>query len=298
MNRIKVFLWVVLFVCLNITLNIVQASTDIALLNVEFAKSEQNKILIKSNEKITDRELYDNQPKFSGDGSIVYFTRALPVSENKQQMDIFAYSIKDKSITNISKSENSSEYSATPYKNDSLSVITVNQENKQHLGQINIKSAELNVFTKAIEPVGYHAWLNDKEAAVFVLGEVMTLQILTVDSDKKSRILAENIGRCIQRIAENKVSYTAEEQGKHRIYILDGEHDSHDTGMVLPKGVQDYVWLNDKEVIFGQDSKLYRMSSETKSEIADLSKLGIKGISRLAIDKKNNRLAVVYNHSL
>lgn len=287
-----------LFLGLSSVLGISNASTDIALINVEFTKNEPSKIRIQSIEKITDRPLYDNQPKFSEDGSTVYFTRALPISENKQQMDIFAYSIKDKSITNVSKSENSSEYSATPYKSDSLSVITVNQENKQHLGQINIKSTELNVFTKAIEPVGYHAWLNDKEAAVFVLGEVMTLQLLTVGSDKKSRILAENIGRCIQKNAENKVSYTAEEQGKHRIYILDGNHDSHDTGMVLPKGVQDYVWLNDNEVIFGQDSKLYRMNAETQFEITDLSKLGIKGISRLAIDKSNNQLAIVYNHSL
>lgn len=244
---------------------------------------------------LTHRIGYDNQPKFSKDGKRIYFTRGFQ-SDDSFQTDIFSYQFDNQYLRNVSKSLNGSEYSPTPYSDDTLTIIGVADENgKQYLNQLAIDSAKQNTFTTAIEPVGYHAWLNDKEAAVFVLGDVMTLQVLHTDGNRKSMVLAENIGRCLQRVAENKISYSVDEKGKHRIYWLDGDHDSHDTGIVLPEGVQDYVWLNESEVIFGQGSKLYRMNADTKSLIVDLSKKGVNGISRLAFDKNNNRLAVVYS---
>lgn len=272
------------------------ASSAMALPTTDISIFDLKDLFSKKDAKpfhLTYRAGYDNQPKFSKEGKTIYFTRGILDKNGKSQTDIMAYNFSDKTLSNISQSNDSSEYSPTPYKDGFLTIIGVADSNgKQYLNQLSIDDGKQKTFTTAIEPVGYHAWLNDKEAAVFVLGDVMTLQILNTESNHNVKILAEKIGRCLQRITENKISYSAEEKGKHRIYFLDGEHESHDTGIVLPEGVQDYVWLNDKEVIFGQDSRLYRQSAESISEITDLSKLGIKGISRLAIDK--DKLAIVY----
>lgn len=274
------------------------ANTAIAIPTTDISIFDLKALLSNKDTKpfyLTYRAGYDNQPKFSNDGDTIYFTRAITAND-KSQMDIMAYSFSDKSLSNISQSNDSSEYSATPYKDGLLTIIGVADTNgKQYLNQLKISDAAQKTFTTAIEPVGYHAWLNKTQAAVFVLGKVMTLQILDTENNNKPKILAENIGRCLQRISENKISYTIEEKGNHRIYILDGEHQSHDTAIVLPKGVQDYVWLNDNEVIFGKGAKLYRQGAYDASEIADLSDLGIKGISRLAINKGSNRLSVVYS---
>ncbi len=276
------------------------ASNLFALPTTDIAIFDLKKLFSKDKEKpakvfhLTYRDGYDNQPKFSEDGKIIYFTRGITVND-KSQTDVMAYNFESKQLSNISNSNDSSEYSPTPYQDGYLTIIGVADANgKQYLNQLSIDTGEQKTFTTAIEPIGYHAWLNDKEAAVFVLGDAMTLQVLHTEANRKPMVLAENIGRAFHRMAENKVSYSVEEDSRHRIYVLDGNHESHDTGIVLPEGVQDYVWLNDNEVIFGKGSKLYRMSAKSKQEIADLALMNIKGISRLAIDSNNNRLAVVY----
>ncbi|NVJ66092.1 MAG: PD40 domain-containing protein [Gammaproteobacteria bacterium] len=280
-----------LIIAFNASTVLALPTTDIAIFDLKALLSKDKKTVKPFH--LTYRDGYDNQPKFSKDGQTIYFTRGI-TANGKSQTDIMAYDFESKQLTNISNSPDSSEYSPTPYQDGFLTIIGVADSNgKQYLNQLAIDSGAQKTFTTAIEPIGYHAWLNENEAAVFVLGDFMTLQVLHTDANRKPMVLAENIGRSFHRIAENKVSYTVEEVGKHRIYLLDGNHQSHDTGIVLPEGVQDYVWLNDKEVILGKDSKLYRKSAKSVSEIVDLSEFGIKGISRLAID--NNQLSVVYN---
>ncbi len=277
------------------------ASNLFALPTTDIAIFDLKKLFSKDKEKpakvfhLTYRDGYDNQPKFSKDGKTIYFTRGITV-DDKSQTDVMAYNFESKQLTNISNSNDSSEYSPTPYQDGYLTIIGVADSNgKQYLNRLSIENGVQKTFTTAIEPIGYHAWLNDKEAAVFVLGDVMTLQVLHTEANRKPMVLAENIGRAFHRVAENNVSYSVEEDGRHRIYLLDGNHESHDTGIVLPEGVQDYVWLNDKEVIFGEDSKLYRINNKSISEIADLAEFGVKGISRLALDKSDGSLALVYS---
>ncbi len=289
----KIFKFILALVLLfNVFSALALPTTDITIFDLKALVSKAKSKIFH----LTYRDGYDNQPKFAEDGKTIYFTRGITDKDGKSQTDIMAYNFESKQLTNISNSIDSSEYSPTPYQESALSIIGVADVNgKQYLNQLTINSSEQRTFSTAVEPVGYHAWLNDKEAAVFVLGDVMTLQVLHTDGNRKPKILAKNIGRCLQRIAENKVSYTVGIDGQHHIYWLDKNHQSHDTEIVLPEGVQDYVWFNEKEVIFGKDSKLYRMSADSKTEIVDLANLGINDISRLAFNKSNNRLAVVYS---
>lgn len=238
---------------------------------------------------LTFRKGYDNQPKFSEDGKKIFFTRAI-----EQQTDIMEYSFVTKQLVNLTNTKKLSEYSPTPYQPGYLSAIGQTAEGKQYLNKVSLKSGGSEPFTTAIEPIGYHAWLNSEQAPVFVLGDVMTLQVLHTAENRKPMILAENIGRCFERVAENKVSFTVEIEGLHQIKFIDQNHDLSDSGIVLPEGVQDYVWLDSDSIIFGLESKLYKMNKESSQEIADLSGAGIRKISRLAYSKEVEKLAVVY----
>ncbi|HEY9031683.1 MAG TPA: hypothetical protein VIM93_10010 [Kangiella sp.] len=232
---------------------------------------------------------YDNQPHFSADGELLYFTRMMD-----EQTDILAYHFAEKKLTNITHSDDVSEYSPTVYDDSRLSVIGVNSEGQQHLRLITLDDATQQVLNPAIEPVGYHAWLNSDLAATFVLGEVMTLQLLDVNAEGKAEPLVENIGRCLQRVAENKVSFTQLIDGQHHIFLIDQSGDVKSTDIILPEGVQDYVWLDLNGVAVGKGSQLWYISNTEKKIIADLKELEINNISRLALDTINQRLALVY----
>ncbi len=45
-----------------------------------------------------------------------------------------------------------------------------------------------------VEPVGYHAWVNDQEVAMFILGDSFTLQTARLNT-AGTTLIADNIGR-------------------------------------------------------------------------------------------------------
>lgn len=232
---------------------------------------------------------YDNQPYFSADGKQLFFTRML-----EQQTDIFSYHFEHQELRNITNSEDISEYSPTVFDESSLSVIGVNEKGQQHLRLVNLEDAAQKVLNAEVEPVGYHAWLNPETAAVFVLGDVMTLQLLDVRGETKAKPLAENIGRCLQRMEDNLVSFTLFKDGLHHLYSVNHNGAIASLDIVLPEGVQDYVWWDSEGVIVGMESQLWYISSTNKKKIADLNDSGINNISRLALDSNKKKLAIVY----
>ncbi|MHC9510181.1 TolB family protein [Kangiella sp. M94] len=263
-------------------------STDIVVIPVSFLGSSM-KVDAGNALNAFNHVGYDNQPHFSSDGGLLYFTRMVD-----EQTDIFAYDFADKKLTNITHSNDVSEYSPTVYDDQTLSVIGVNPGGQQHLRLVNLDDAAQQVLNPAIEPVGYHAWLNSELAATFVLGEVMTLQLFDIKAEGKAEPLAENIGRCLQRVEENTVSFTQVIDGQHHIFLINQHGDIQATDIVLLEGVQDYVWLDSEGVAVGKGSQLWYISSTEKKIIADLDALGISSISRLALDSKKQKLAIVY----
>jgi len=64
----------------------------------------------------------------------------------------------------------------------------------------------------------------------------------------------------------------------------------------LPAGVEDYAWLPDGSMLCGRESRLLRWSGKAGDEwreIADLGTAGVKGITRLAVNARGDRIAFV-----
>ena len=162
------------------------------------------------------------------------------------------------------------------------------------LRKVNLETGEQTSLRTDIEPVGYHAWLNPTQAAVFVLGDTMTLQILDTESEQMPLVLSEDIGRCLETLFQDKVSFTQKIDGQHRIFALDASSSIIDTGIVLPEGVEDYVWLNERQVIVGDGSKLFVVAVRSKKLLVDLKKHDVDGITRLALSPDKQSLALVY----
>ena len=269
-------------------------SQDILILPLAF---EAEQVQVKQTPlHITFRQGYDNQPKFSADGNSIFFTRMLSEPDSEQQQtDIFQYQFESGHLINITNTPDHSEFSPTPAGDNTISVIGVNPQGKQHLRKIKVSSGDQETLRADIEPVGYHAWLTEHKAAVFVLGEPMTLQILDAQTTSKPEVLANNIGRCFEIMADQTVSFSIEKEGKHQLHSVDALGQVLPLNISLPEGVQDYVWLDDSSVIVGDGSKLFRVDSEGSTQIADLANLGVSGITRLTLSPDKSKLAIVYN---
>jgi hypothetical protein len=64
----------------------------------------------------------------------------------------------------------------------------------------------------------------------------------------------------------------------------------------MPQGVEDYAWLPNGSVVCGRESSLVWWSGKNGEEwrpIADLAPSGIKGITRLAVSQRGDRIAFV-----
>ena len=108
-----------------------------------------------------------------------------------------------------------------------------------------------------------------------------------------------DVGRSIHKVPFKKsISYTAiNEEKNHDLYLLDidGNLESYFVCQ-LPIGVQDYIWLNETQILIGSKNKLYvynTLDIQEWKEVASLEDYQIANITRLAVSPKGTKLAVV-----
>lgn len=248
--------------------------------------------------KINPTVGYNNQPHFSVDGSIIYYTREMPHSQKGAQTDIAAYDI-NSGKTRMVNSNDLSEYSPTPIPGkNALSVIEVEADQRQRLWSIDIDSGDMSLLLPAVEPVGYQAWINDNSVAMFILGDTFTLQTAEI-GDGAAAIIAENIGRSIRRHPfTGEILYVDKNSEPWEITavnVLTGE--KH---MVMPlfPANEDFTIDGNGTYWTGKGNKLYSRLPEDESWtlVADYSTSGIGNITRLAIDAASSKIAMVSDH--
>lgn len=241
---------------------------------------------------------YNNQPHFSVDGSVIYYTREMPASQQGVQTDIAAYDTQSGQTRMVANTDQS-EYSPTPIPGrNALSVIEVEPDQRQRLWSIDIDTSEMSLLLPAVEPVGYHAWINDRSVAMFILGETFTLQIAEI-GDGSATVVAENIGRSIRRHpTSGEILYVDQNSEPWQIAALNVE--TGDKRMVMPlfPAGEDFT-IDGKGVYWtGNGSKLYSRSEGDRSWrlMADYSAEGIRNITRLTTDAATTKIALVSDH--
>jgi len=258
--------------------------------------------LVKIEKGITDKPLklsdgngYNNQPHFSADGSVVYYTREMPGDAEIAQTDIAAFHT-DTSTTTMVNQTAESEYSPTPIPGrNAVSVIQVEPDQKQRLWAIDVETGEMELLLPHVEPVGYHAWINDFEIAMFVLGESFTLQTASIENNE-IKLVADNIGRSIRKHpSTGEILFVDKTREPWQIAAYD--HKTSELRGVMPlfPGGEDFTIDANGDYWTGNGSKLYRRSPGDKrwELVADFSGFGLGNISRLAINLKSQQIALV-----
>lgn len=248
--------------------------------------------------KINPTTGYNNQPHFSADGSVIYYTREGTTHEGVAQTDIAAFSIAAMTTRMVAETTES-EYSPTPIPaRNAISVIQVEPDQRQRLWAIDIDTGEMELLLPDVEPVGYHDWLNEHEVAVFVLGDSFTLHIASPRTSGSKRV-ADNIGRSIRRHPHTgEILFVDKNPEPWQIAAYNPANNHIRPVMPLfPEG-EDFTIDAHGNYWTGNGSRLYRrVAGDKRWELmADYAAQGVGRISRLAINPANDKIAFVGDH--
>jgi len=236
---------------------------------------------------------YDNQPQFTPNGDSFLYTSA----DESGKTDIYLYDFIGNERRRITYTPEVSEYSPTimPEKK-AFSCVILEEDGTQKLWKYFIDAPVASLISE-MGKVGYHAWINNDQLALFIIGNNNnTLHITNLDGTENKQI-ANKIGRDIYKIpGQNKVSYVSMETRKWMIMSYDLK-----TGVVeeiidtLPDS-QDYLWTPNGLILMGDGSKLYKFDPTRDKnwvELADLTSYGLKKFDRIAVNSQVSKLAVV-----
>jgi dipeptidyl aminopeptidase/acylaminoacyl peptidase len=262
---------------------------------------------------ITNNPGYDNQPSFTPDGKAMLFTsmRTAPGLRDQPapQTDIYRYDVASRAIARVTQTAES-EYSPTPMPDGvRISTVTVEADGSQRLYSIAPSGAKIEreVLLPAIKPVGYHAWADDHTLLLFILGAnraPATLQLADTRSGQ-ARVIATDIGRSIQRMPgagpARHVSFVQRERRGDATVLLIQEFDPA-TGAITPltaavEGSReaDVAWMPDGTLLMVKDDVLYawRRGTTGWNATAELARMGLHGVTRLAVSPGGDNLALV-----
>ncbi|GEM_PF-220060 len=239
---------------------------------------------------VTNREGYDNQPSFSGDSRSLFYTS----TRADAQADIYRYTFSTGLSVPVQKTPES-EYSAFPTTDDqAITVIRVELDSAQRLWRMPASGAPRVMFP-SVKPVGYFAQADDSTWALFVLGQPATLQIAHTNREGTETV-ARNIGRSLHRIpGTTKVSFVQKGAGGWFVMSFDPATKQIDTLVATPSRTsEDVVWADSITLLSGSGSKLFawKKGTTTWTEVADFNYAAIDAITRLAVSRNGQFLAV------
>jgi hypothetical protein len=240
---------------------------------------------------------YNNQPAFFS-GHELYLTAQLP--EDTTQTDLFSLDLGTLSRTRVTATPATAEYSPLPMPGGNrFSSVRVEENGVQRLWSFPLdRSDNGRPEFPSVKGVGYHCWINDTTAALFIVGENGNPHILYTSGIRGQQLqrIASNIGRSLNPLSKTRFAFVqkATEQTWF-LKIWDLQKVSGEIVVKMPAGTEDFAVTPDGTYLAGNNAKLYQYKPGINAdwkEIADLTKYGVRKITRLAVSK-DGKLAVV-----
>jgi hypothetical protein len=271
-------------------LGLAQTGSEILLFDLSIKK---DKLVLSNPKNITNHVGYDNQPSFHADQPLIFYSSFNPDGRS----DIKSYDY-EKGETRSLTQTTEREYSPTltPDK-QFVSCIIQRDDGAQNLGKYPVGGGQPTVLIDNLI-VGYHAWIDQDRLLLFVLGEPQTLHLYNVKT-KEDKVIAEKIGRSLHKIPnQNAMSFVHKISDSEWIIKRWDAATSEITTIAktLP-GREDLCWTPQGRIIMSDGTRIYSIDPLNEKEWSEVSiKFGgeqLKGVTRLSLNSKGNRLAVV-----
>ena len=267
-----------------------QNGTEIYLFDIS---NSDGKLTLSNPQNITNRLGYDNQPFFHPKKPLIYYT-----SSKDGQTDIWSYNYKtgkDSQITNTIDSEYSP--TVTPDQKYLSCIVQRKSNGDQDLVKYNIKhptETQMIFESQKTGKIGYQAWLNQNELVTFVLGEPQTLHYQVINS-KKDTIIAQNIGRSLHLIPQQKAFSFVQQIGKK--WLIRAFNPSKNTITDIaesnPESEHYNAWTSEGIILESRNTEILSYDSVIKQwkSVILPENLPKKKISRMSV--KGNKIAIV-----
>ncbi|MEP6492964.1 MAG: hypothetical protein ABJF01_09825 [bacterium] len=263
-------------------------STDIFLASLSM---RAGKPVVGTPVNITHRPGYDNQPSFTRDSRSILFTS----THEDAQSDIYRYDIASKSVARVTTTSES-EYSATVMPGGKrFSVIRVEADSSQRLWSFAMDGTDPKLVVEALKPVGYHAWIDANNLAMFVLGRPNALVHGDVRTGK-SDTLTRNIGRSLLPLPDQSgFSFVRITDGQSTLVAARWPGFTTKDVIALPKGTQDIAWVSNTMALAGSGSTLISWTRRDTAwtTVGDFAVAGLTDITRLAVSPNGKWIAIV-----
>ena len=249
---------------------------------------------------ITNSPGYDNQPSFTPDGRAILFTS---VRGGGRQPDIFRYDIRSRQIRRITETPEG-EYSPTVTPDGRhISVVRVEGDSTQRLWRFTLDGKQPEVVLRDVKPVGYHVWADDHTLVLFVLGNPATLQVADTRTGQAA-VVAHSVARSIQRMPNQSISFVEREPaaqpgGAPTLWIRQLDPRTQRVTPLVRAVVgateADCAWTPGGLLLMAHGGGLYawRRGDADWTRVAALDALGLKGVTRIAVSPKGDRIAFV-----
>lgn len=266
-----------------------QGGTEILLLDL---KVNGGLVQLSNPKNITNHKGYDNQPFF-------FKNKLFFSSGDNGQMDLKVFDLKSNSTSTFTTSgDNEFSPTITPDKKF-ISAILQQKDMTQDLVKFSLKTKNKIELINNLT-VGYHAWINKNEVLLFILEDSVTFNLHRYNvKTKADEIVAKNIGRSIHKIpGTDAMSFVEKvstkewlirryEPGKKFISTIATALPQRDNLAWTTNGL---ILMSDgKEIFYNDPSKNNGWQKVKFSGDANV----LKGITRLAVNDRNNKLAVV-----
>ena len=267
-------------------------ATDIFLAPMSISSTDGRPMIGKP-VNITNRPGYDNQPAFTPDSRASSSRRSTRTGGSRTSI---ATTSRTKAIARVTSTPES-EYSATIMPGGQrFSVIRVERDSAQRLWSFAMDGSDPQLLVPTVKPVGYHAWIDPDNLALFVLGNPNALVHYDLRSGHADT-LARNIGRSLApTIGGGGFSFTAHDStGAVKLKTMSWPYQTIGDLVALPRGSEDIVWLARDLVLSSTGSKLVSWKPGTTDwqDAVDLAPAGLSRISRLAVSQDGKWLAIV-----
>lgn len=247
-------------------------------------------ISLRNPKNITNRAGYDNQPFFHPDKPIVYYASA----DDSSRTDIIQYNYQTGTTQKFTETHER-EYSptVTPDKKF-ISCILQRDNGAQDLVKYPIDGGYPLIIINSLT-VGYHAWVDSDNLVVFALGQPNTIRWYSI-KEKKDWLISDHVGRSIHKIPGSGSISFVDKTLPDWIVKSVSQRDG-DTKMITQTlhNREDLTWTPDRRILMSDGEKILYwepglhnwLPVEIKSDVA------LKGITRMAVNAKGNKLAVV-----
>ena len=276
-----------ILLCFFTLISFCQSNTDVFLFDLV---SNNNSIKVSNGTNISNNEGYDNQPSFLNNNRILYS------STRNGQTDIAQYFSSYKSKVWINLTEGS-EYSPLkiPNKNE-VSAVRLDKDGKQRLYRYNLSNGQSSELIQDLV-VAYYTWFNEETIVSAVIEDQQLNLFATNISAGISKKYATNVGRSFHKIPNSNLISFISKENENQWQIKSINPDTGVTKLIANtmEGVEDICWLNNKTILSGRGTKLYKLTLNKDNnwvEISDFSSLGITSITRITVNSSMDKLAI------